>query len=71
MANKRIFPSDSLLGNDSLPAWRQTPATRTEGLVENSTVLDFGKVDDSICHGPQIPQLVTLSVDNLALAGVA
>ena len=50
LANECILPADYLGTYVRLRPWSESPGTWSEGLVQNTTVFDFGKVDESIFH---------------------
>ena len=48
MREQRVFPSDSLRGDDCLPSRRQTPATRPKGSVQDPSIFDLGQICYSV-----------------------
>jgi len=48
MHNKSILPSDKPILHHQLSPRRQAPASRSEGGVQNTSVLDLGQVDDAV-----------------------
>ena len=48
LANKCILPADYLWAYVRLRPWSKSPRAGSKRLVQNTTVLDFGKVDKSI-----------------------
>jgi len=50
-AYKRVLSADHPWSNICLAARGKAPPARTESLVENAAVLDFGKVYQAVCCG--------------------
>lgn len=48
LANECILSADYLGTHVRLRPWRESPGTWSKGLIQDTTVLDFGKVDKSI-----------------------
>lgn len=47
-SNKSVFSGNELARDNGLTTGHKTPTSRTERLIQDSSVLDLGQVDDSI-----------------------
>ena len=50
LANECILPADYLGTYVCLCPWSESPGTGSKGLVQNTTVFDFGNLNKSIFH---------------------
>ena len=48
MTNESIFSCDRLGGDDALAAWYEAPCSRPESLIQDTSVFNFGQVENSI-----------------------
>lgn len=46
--DKSILPGNELARHDALASWCESPASRPKRLVQDTSVLDFWKIQDSI-----------------------
>lgn len=51
-ANEGVFPTDNLRSYVCLASRCKTPSTRTESLIQYSSILDFGEINESIYDIP-------------------
>lgn len=48
MTDEGIFSRDRLGGNDALAAWYEAPCSRPESLIQDTSVFNFGQIENSI-----------------------
>ncbi|KAI6753395.1 hypothetical protein HG531_005564 [Fusarium graminearum] len=46
--NQSVLSRDNVLSHDDIPTMNHTPSHRSKSLIQASSVLDFGQIDDSI-----------------------